>query len=272
MSFRPGRSSVAPCRKVAGRSGGHLERGVVGGHSRQAVDRREPGDAHAARHAVRVDDGAGGFAGEADGDSLAAESQRPGDHAQQQAEAGGVKTAKDVKPLADKAKAAGEPLTFAMTFPPGTHAMWIALLAGVGRHSSRQGRHSDHDSAAADGRQHEGGQDGRLLRRRAVEQPRHRRRHRLHGDHDAADVARPSGKGVRVHRRVRDEEPQDRQGGAEGAAPGERAPRQAGQPRQGGGGRGAADLHQLPAGDHPRSGCSATTTTATAGRSRTSTT
>src|SRR5580765_4217546 len=37
----------------------------------------------------------------------------------------GVKTAKDVKPLADKARAAGDPLTFAMTFPPGTHAMWI---------------------------------------------------------------------------------------------------------------------------------------------------
>src|SRR3954453_16779927 len=30
-----------------------------------------------------------------------------------------VKTAKDMKPLADNAKAAGTPLTFAMTFPPG---------------------------------------------------------------------------------------------------------------------------------------------------------
>src|SRR5438105_11604283 len=38
---------------------------------------------------------------------------------------GVVKTAKDMKPLVDKAKAAGAPLTFAMTFPPGTHAMWI---------------------------------------------------------------------------------------------------------------------------------------------------
>src|SRR5216117_1855854 len=37
----------------------------------------------------------------------------------------GVKTAKDLKPLADKAKAAGDPLSFAMTFPAGTHAMWI---------------------------------------------------------------------------------------------------------------------------------------------------
>ena len=38
---------------------------------------------------------------------------------------GKVKTAKDMKPFVDQAKAAGDPLTFAMTFPPGTHAMWI---------------------------------------------------------------------------------------------------------------------------------------------------
>ena len=50
----------------------------------------------------------------------------------------GVKTAKDVKPLADKAKAAGEPLTFAMTFPPGTHAMWIRYwLASGGIHPDK---------------------------------------------------------------------------------------------------------------------------------------
>src|SRR4026208_1176173 len=44
----------------------------------------------------------------------------------------GVKSAKDVKPLADKAKAAGDPLTFAMTFPPGTHAMWIRYWLASG--------------------------------------------------------------------------------------------------------------------------------------------
>src|SRR6187402_2751032 len=44
----------------------------------------------------------------------------------------GVKTAKDVKPLADKARAEGEPLTFAMTFPPGTHAMWIRYWLASG--------------------------------------------------------------------------------------------------------------------------------------------
>src|SRR5919109_782987 len=35
----------------------------------------------------------------------------------------GVKTPKDLKPLVDRAKAQNSPMTFAMTFPPGTHAM-----------------------------------------------------------------------------------------------------------------------------------------------------
>ena len=50
----------------------------------------------------------------------------------------GVKTPKDLKPLADKAKAAGDPLTFAMTFPPGTHAMWTRYwLASGGIHPDK---------------------------------------------------------------------------------------------------------------------------------------
>ena len=44
----------------------------------------------------------------------------------------GVKTAKDLKVAVDKAKAAGEPLTFAMTFPPGTHAMWLRYWLAAG--------------------------------------------------------------------------------------------------------------------------------------------
>src|SRR5216110_3396811 len=31
---------------------------------------------------------------------------------------------KALKPMVEKSKSLGEPLTFAMTFPPGTHAMW----------------------------------------------------------------------------------------------------------------------------------------------------
>jgi nitrate/nitrite transport system substrate-binding protein len=50
----------------------------------------------------------------------------------------GVKKAADVKAHADKAKAAGEPLAFAMTFPPGTHAMWIRYwLASGGIHPDK---------------------------------------------------------------------------------------------------------------------------------------
>jgi nitrate/nitrite transport system substrate-binding protein len=50
----------------------------------------------------------------------------------------GARTPAQVKPLADKAKAAGEPLTFAMTFPPGTHAMWIRYwLASGGIHPDK---------------------------------------------------------------------------------------------------------------------------------------
>ena len=46
--------------------------------------------------------------------------------------AAGAKTPAQIKPLAEKAQAAGEPLTFAMTFPPGTHAMWIRYWLASG--------------------------------------------------------------------------------------------------------------------------------------------
>jgi nitrate/nitrite transport system substrate-binding protein len=36
-----------------------------------------------------------------------------------------------LKPFADEAKAKGSPLTFAMTFPPGTHAMWMRYYLGA---------------------------------------------------------------------------------------------------------------------------------------------
>ena len=117
--------------------------------------------------------------------------------------AAGAKTPAQIKPLADKAKAAGEPLTFAMTFPPGTHAMWIRYWLASG------GINPDRDVTLitipprADGGQHEGGQDGRLLRRRAVEQPGDRGRHRIHGGHHAAALEGPSREGLRVHRGVR---------------------------------------------------------------------
>jgi nitrate/nitrite transport system substrate-binding protein len=48
---------------------------------------------------------------------------------------------KALKPLVDAAKAAGTPMTFAMTFPPGTHAMWMRYYLAAG------GIHPDNDVA-----------------------------------------------------------------------------------------------------------------------------
>src|SRR5918996_6315832 len=39
---------------------------------------------------------------------------------------------KPLKALVDAAKTAGNPMTFAMTFPPGTHAMWMRYWLGAG--------------------------------------------------------------------------------------------------------------------------------------------
>lgn len=39
---------------------------------------------------------------------------------------------KALKPFVEQAKKLGEPLTFAMTFPPGTHAMWTRYYLGAG--------------------------------------------------------------------------------------------------------------------------------------------
>jgi nitrate/nitrite transport system substrate-binding protein len=46
---------------------------------------------------------------------------------------------KALKPLVDAARGAGAPMTFAMTFPPGTHAMWLRYWLAAG------GIHPDQD-------------------------------------------------------------------------------------------------------------------------------
>ncbi|MEI8194693.1 MAG: CmpA/NrtA family ABC transporter substrate-binding protein [Phycisphaerae bacterium] len=46
---------------------------------------------------------------------------------------------KTLKPIVDAAKAAGNKMTFAMTFPPGTHAMWMRYFLAAG------GIHPDQD-------------------------------------------------------------------------------------------------------------------------------
>lgn len=47
--------------------------------------------------------------------------------------------ASGLRAAVDKARQSGQPLTFAMTFPPGTHAMWIRYYLGAG------GIHPDRD-------------------------------------------------------------------------------------------------------------------------------
>jgi nitrate/nitrite transport system substrate-binding protein len=44
----------------------------------------------------------------------------------------GAKTPQQIKPLALDAKAKGAPMTFAMTYPPGTHAMWMRYWLASG--------------------------------------------------------------------------------------------------------------------------------------------
>jgi nitrate/nitrite transport system substrate-binding protein len=44
----------------------------------------------------------------------------------------GVKKPDQLKPMVDDAKKKGQPMTFAMTFPPGTHAMWMRFWLGAG--------------------------------------------------------------------------------------------------------------------------------------------
>jgi nitrate/nitrite transport system substrate-binding protein len=46
---------------------------------------------------------------------------------------------KALRPMVEQSKKLGEPLTFAMTFPPGTHAMWMRYYLGAG------GIHPDKD-------------------------------------------------------------------------------------------------------------------------------
>src|SRR6188768_1269927 len=48
---------------------------------------------------------------------------------------------KALKPLVEEAKKSGTPMTFAMTFPPGTHAMWMRYYLAAG------GIHPDKDVA-----------------------------------------------------------------------------------------------------------------------------
>ena len=89
-----------------------------------------------------------------------------------------------------------------MTFPPGTHAMWMRYwLAAGGINPDKDVSLITIPPAQMVANMKVGKMDGFC-----VGEPwncsRHRRRHRIHGDHHAGDVEGPSGKGLRVHRGV----------------------------------------------------------------------
>ena len=165
--------------------------------------RREPGDAHAARHAARLHHGSGRISGQADDCPVAPQSQRPGHHSQQQAQGGGGEDPGRDQAAGREGQGRRRSADLRDDVSTGNPRHVAQILAGVWRHQSGSRREPHHHPAAADGGEHEGRQDGRLLRRRAVEQPSHRRRHRVHRRHHAAAVERPSRKSVRVHRGVR---------------------------------------------------------------------
>jgi hypothetical protein len=98
--------------------------------------------------------------------------------------------------------------TFAQTFPTGTHAMWLYYWLAGQRHRPDEGRQGHHRAAAPDGGQHARGQHGRLLRGRALEPPRHHRRHRCHRRHHPGHLERPPRESAGHHRRLRQEVPQ----------------------------------------------------------------
>src|ERR1044071_2031531 len=86
---------------------------------------------------------------------------------------------KAIKPLVEQAKKLGEPLSFAMTFPPGTHAMWMRYYLAAG------GIHPDKDvslivvpPAQMVSNMKIGKMDGYCVG--TVERPFHCRRHRLY--------------------------------------------------------------------------------------------
>jgi len=163
-------------------------------------------------------------------------------------------------------------MTFAMTFPPGTHAMWMRYwLASGGIHPDKDVNLITVPPAQMVANMKVDKMDGFC-----VGEPWNNRSivdgigftvittQQMWPDHPEKVCA--------FTEEVRDEESEDGEGGAEGAPPGERPPRQAGQSREGGGSCFESHLHQLSAGDSSCSGCWATTTTATGGRNKTRTT
>ena len=110
-----------------------------------------------------------------------------------------VKVGVDTTPFKvalEKKKASGKAIKAAMTFPGGTHDLWIRYWLAAGG-SIRQGHRVNRRSAAANGREHESRDHGLLLRLRAVEPAAHSPEHRLYGDHHRRAVEQASREVVR---------------------------------------------------------------------------
>ena len=174
-----------------------------------------------------------------------------------------------LKALIDKEK---REYTFAQTFPTGTHAMWIYYWLAAQRHPSVQRREDDRRAAAADGRQHARRQHGRLLRRRAVEQPRDLRQDRLHRRDDAGRVEGPSREDARHHARIRAEESEHRARDDRRRARCVEVHRRHGQPQEGVRDHRRQVVRQLPGRRSSTSASKATTTTGSASSGRIPTT
>ena len=116
-----------------------------------------------------------------------------------------LKVSTDASPLKDAfaaKKASGKEVKVAMTFPGGTHDLWIRYWLAAGGIDPDKRCFDHRRSARADGRQHEGRQHGRLLRRRAVERAARQPGHRLHRRHHRRDLVQAPGKGARHARRL----------------------------------------------------------------------
>ena len=128
-----------------------------------------------------------------------------------------------------KKKAAGKAVKVAMTFPGGTHDLWIRYWLAAGGIDPDKDVADHRRAAAADGGEHEGRHHGRLLRRRAVERAARQPEHRLHRAHHRRDLEQPSGEGARHARRLGRQESERRQGAADGGDGSAEVVRQAGE-------------------------------------------
>ena len=115
--------------------------------------------------------------------------QRPGHHPHQRSPQQGCENAARAKTAGRAGQTGRQADELCHDLSPRDARHVDALLARLGRHQPGQRRQLDYHPAAADGGQHEGGQNGRLLRGRAVECPGYCGWHWLYRHHHAADVA-----------------------------------------------------------------------------------